>query len=722
MGHRLFFLTALMLLFCPAAWTAPPQPLRWPALKEQLAGVRPGSALEKLIQANQDFGMLQPGEPADGLDVPLWLRVWWRKAHPEVAFPPEAPLTGYPRVLNEIHEWMMLHQDLRPDPPRPPTVPYAWTEEPAAADAEGLDVMSLAEAAMAWGTSVGTNQNVSGAQPNRRSESDIRIDVRRVQNVIAASNNIGGSRQAQYYSRDGGATWSQVLLPLVTGDTLHSDPTVDWSSDGTAWTTTLGISGSTVRIRVYKSTDGGATWTYDGVASGTQSATDKQMARVGFVPAVNYLHVIWHNSGPVYVNRKLLPSGSWGTPLLLSGAETSGRTIGADLVTLDNGHVYTFWPSENNRRILMRRSLDNGATYAAANIAVASTYAAYEFPVPAFANRKPFVFPSAGAFKTVDNDFVYVAWTDLTGASGCTSNANAPGTNVLSTCKSRIWFSRSLDGGATWSTPVMINNQASLNDQFNQKLIVDPNVGLISIAYYDTVDDPGRKKADLWMQQSYDDGATWAPAVKVTSASTDETVAGADLDNQYGDYNGMASFAGKILPTWTDRRSGGNEQVWTAPVTDVCEPCGNPFSFVNPGDQSLSCYAQATLNAGYCSGITDANDRFLCNAMAARSDAPCASITDHDLYWACRGMSVDAGYGTCINLYDPDMTYFCYDVSRNTTVFGYCDYLSNPDTKNLCYAMAGANSSFCANIVHAYTRNFCYGVTTGNTSYCAAIQ
>lgn len=730
MRQKVLLLIAGVVFIAQSGSAAPPGPPSWPSLTEQLRGVEPGSAVDKLIRDNQEIWMLQPGEAGDGFAAPPWLRVWWRKHHPEIDFPPDQPLAGYPRVLLEIHEWMMLHQDLRPDPPKAVgrrTAHLDGGPDPVDAWYDG-GVEALAGSPPAWGPTVGANLNVSGAQSTPRSESDIMIDWRRPQNVVAASNNIGGSRQAMYRSSNGGASWSRTTLPLVLGDDLHSDPTVDWNSDGSAWTTTLGIDNGTgaVRVRVYTSTDGGATWTYDSTASGTQTGTDKQMARVSNVRNGSYLvrrlHTIWHTGTPVYVNYKTLPTYSWSTPLLLSGAETSGVTIGADITVNTDGHVFAFWPSSGNRRILMRRSTTSGASYETVRT-VATTFAAYEFPIPAFAIRRPFVYVSAGTYKgTAYHNHVYASWTDLSGETGCTSNANAPGTNTSSSCKSRIWFSRSTDGGTTWSAPVKINNQPGKNDQFNQRLMVDQKNGMVSIVYYDTVNDPGRKKADLWIQSSYDDGLTWTPAVRVSSASTDETVSGANLANQYGDYNGLAAFSGALLPSWTDRRNGGNEQIWTAPVQDVCEPCGNPFSFLTAGDQAASCYAQATGNATNCNGVADVDDRFLCNAMAIRSDTPCGSINDRDLYWSCKGMSVDAGFGTCINVSDADMSAFCYDVSRNTTQFGYCDYHTNSDTKNLCYAMAGKGSSFCANISHVNTRNFCYGVTTGNTSYCAAIQ
>src|SRR5213079_1787049 len=120
----------------------------------------------------------------------------------------------------------------------------------------------------------GTNVRTSGAQTASRSESDIRINYWDPSKIIAASNNISGSgTQGEYYSTDGGVTWGQTNLPLASGDAFHSDPTVEWTSDGTAWSSTMGInSGQTVlKVQSYRSTNGGATWTFDGTISGSQT-------------------------------------------------------------------------------------------------------------------------------------------------------------------------------------------------------------------------------------------------------------------------------------------------------------------------------------------------------------------------------------------------------------------------------------------------------------------
>src|SRR6266852_1934363 len=81
----------------------------WPGLHEQLQAdhVLPGSALAKLIAENQDFGLLRPEEVADSLRLPPWLRVLWRKHHPEGRYLASDPSGGYPLLLRNIYQWMI---------------------------------------------------------------------------------------------------------------------------------------------------------------------------------------------------------------------------------------------------------------------------------------------------------------------------------------------------------------------------------------------------------------------------------------------------------------------------------------------------------------------------------------------------------------------------------------------------------------------------------------
>ena len=91
-----------------------------------------------------------------------------------------------------------------------------------------------------------SNVRLSGSQTSARSESDVRINQKNQKIIIGASNNLSFNPQAQFYSNDGGQTWSQSNLPAVTGDQNQSDPCVGWTPDGTAWALTVGVGSSNV--------------------------------------------------------------------------------------------------------------------------------------------------------------------------------------------------------------------------------------------------------------------------------------------------------------------------------------------------------------------------------------------------------------------------------------------------------------------------------------------
>ena len=88
---------------------------QWPSAQEQLRSARAvhGSALEELIRDSQDTSLLRPEEsPNDGIDLPLWLRVHYRKNHPEQEPAPAGPAGDYPEFLGTLHDWMKNHPDL----------------------------------------------------------------------------------------------------------------------------------------------------------------------------------------------------------------------------------------------------------------------------------------------------------------------------------------------------------------------------------------------------------------------------------------------------------------------------------------------------------------------------------------------------------------------------------------------------------------------------------
>jgi len=454
------------------------------------------------------------------------------------------PTGGFPLALDSLYVWMLRNQDLQP-PPAPKV---------------------LAAAAVM----VGQNLRISGQNSTPRSESDIRINFNNPNQIIAASNNLDNGRQAQFFTTDGGVGWGQTTLPLLPGDSLQSDPTVDWTSDGTAWATTIGISAgsTTLQMRSYKSIDGGQNWIFDGTFSGNQTSADKQMMcvdRGSSSPQRDTIHVIWHNGLPAFVNRRT--AAGWQSPIQVSGAETTGTGIGSDITTNSAGEVFAVWPDTGSQKLFFVKSTDGGVSYSQP-VPITKTFGSFQIRVPAFAERGALIGVSIAAFRNATRNDAYVSWVDLSGEAGCDTPNSEPGGDVNSACKSRVWFARSQDGGTTWDQPQKINDLADRSDQFNHRLAVDPDTGILGIVYYNTGTDANRKKTNLVFQVSADNGATWRkPATKVTTMMSDETTGSADLGNQYGDYNGLSVAKGIFFPCWTDRRDSQSEAIFTSKIT-----------------------------------------------------------------------------------------------------------------------------------------------------------
>jgi hypothetical protein len=452
-----------------------------------------------------------------------------------------------------------------------------------------------------------SNVRLSGAQTSPRAESDIRLNYANPSQIIAASNNRSpGGAQAQFFSWDSGKSWRQTTLPLIGGDTSHSDPAVDWTSDGTAWAITIGIGATDPTthdqphaLRSYNSTDGGANWNFEATMSGTQTTADRPVMWTDHSPTSPFrdqIYVIWHaevpptaNSSIAFVARRTVGAGgAWQAPKRISHTEVTGRAWGGDIKTNSAGDVFAFYPDHDNGgsgKLRLTKSTDGGANFQSPRkndrtsfAEIASLFATTRMlsipsnpflpnPNPQLIAHGARVFMSGGAFRNATKDLVYLVWPDLSGEAGCTTGVG-PGSDATSTCKTRIWFTRSTDGGAHWEDKRMLNNQASLNDQSFPRLVVDETDGALMVTYSDTVNDTTRLSTDIFAQYSLDDGVTWSPTppIRITTAATNETTAGADKTFTYGDYSGLTGFDGQFFACWTDRRSGGFEEIWGAPI------------------------------------------------------------------------------------------------------------------------------------------------------------
>ena len=473
-----------------------------------------------------DVALLAPNEAELRDPIPAFFRALFRRVHPET---PSAGPVQYPRsALNVFRQHYggylvngLLYRGV------------TWT-----GSRYTVDLRDGVEPSPAVGTDALTGE-VRLTSPTGASESAVKISPVDPDRVVAGVNGpLGG--QAMYFSTDGGTSWTQSSLP--DGGTC-CDPAVDWSSDGRyVYTTTLGNCGFSCGVWFYRSANRGETW--EPRITIAPNGSDKEYLHVdkhGPSPYTDNLYVTWHDGNVMRFARSTDFGQTWSTQTLSSLSENRG--IGSDITTDPNGRVYYLWPAFNSRTIRLARSVDGGVTFGPISV-IATTNASYEFPIPAMESRRAFVYVAADADLTVGSPYygsVYAAWTDSTAPTSLTPANN----------HSRIQVAFSRDGGDSWTvtTPHETADQLTV-DRFHPWLGVGPD-GAVYVGYYDTREGGSRTSVDFYYSRSTDGGQTWSTPEDLTSVTSPNI-----LDSfEWGDYNGLDIVMNNLITIFTDNRN-----------------------------------------------------------------------------------------------------------------------------------------------------------------------
>ena len=124
---------------------------------------------------------------------------------------------------------------------------------------------------------------------------------------------------------------------------------------------------------------------------------------------------------------------------------------------------------------------------------------------------------------------------------------------------------------------------------FNPAINVSPDGQRITVIFYDHRDNPDSNVlVNLYLAQSFDGGATWEPNIRVSSMTTDGSLA--PLTSQgymLGDYQAIAESPNvnvPAVPIWIDTRTGNPDpfaaRITVAPATPTPTP--------NPGQNLIS--------------------------------------------------------------------------------------------------------------------------------------
>jgi hypothetical protein len=141
------------------------------------------------------------------------------------------------------------------------------------------------------------------------------------------------------------------------------------------------------------------------------------------------------------------------------------------------------------------------------------------------------------------------------------------------------YFTRSTDGGTTWSTPVAVDPQAGTINL--QEWWIDGSVDVDRVGNLYAAWDTQRGGRDTaWLAWSTDHGQTWSPPLRVTSGSSEKLaeVAAARPRNVY--FAWQTPVRGKGYATFLRRLALGKG--WTAPAMRVTRGYGNRSIW--PGD------------------------------------------------------------------------------------------------------------------------------------------
>ncbi|HEU4717927.1 MAG TPA: T9SS type A sorting domain-containing protein, partial [Bacteroidia bacterium] len=300
-----------------------------------------------------------------------------------------------------------------------------------------------------------------------------------------------------------------------------------------------------------------------------------------------------------------------------------------DIVVDNNGYVHvSFFGSKDsvNYAVWHSVSTDGGMTFSTP-VKISDAH------VPGFSGDQPNA-NIVGIDPTRFYPCQHLACDNSSGpnANNLYATWTANGTTSAATAGLDIYFSRSTDGGATWSSPVIINNDtATAADNFYSAITMNGN-GVVLLSWYDRRTDPvNNKTTHYYFAYSSDGGQTFQGNQQITNTPTDFSTIGAQNNGfGIGEYTQIVATGAYAIPVWTDGRTNdGDCNIYCATIqwatfSGVAEPVAvnnHHISSVypNPSSGSLS----ITLDFGTAQNanvtITDLSGRTVMNVCDGKT-------------------------------------------------------------------------------------------------------
>jgi len=354
---------------------------------------------------------------------------------------------------------------------------------------------------------------------------------------------------ATFSSGDGGATWSRHDL----GVKGCADPWVAFLPDGTAALAVLAGEGS---LFVYRSADGGATWTKTAdLGAGHDHETFALDAKSGALYLLSVQGAKEPASGKrldsVFAARSDDGAKTFGPPArgffsnlsfnTMTGAVLSDGSLAVSFVDFARPSETAAQVWLDPARAWLTRSYDGGRTFAAPSWVSQSCGRSF----PALA---------ADASAGPSRDRLYFL-----------CNGRLSGATAMPDYE-RIVLSTSADRGERWSDPITVSAGAPGRPYVRNAMIAVNKDGVVGVSWYDGRNEKNRTKQifqclDLYFAASFDGGRTFAPEERVsTESSCGDAPANGSAKYRWpagGDYHGLAARPdGAFQLLWADSRDG----------------------------------------------------------------------------------------------------------------------------------------------------------------------
>jgi hypothetical protein len=366
-----------------------------------------------------------------------------------------------------------------------------------------------------------------------QNEPFVAVDPNNAQHMVVGANNWqAGNGQYEvfaYTTFDGGLTWSssQPYINRNASRLNAADPTVAFGRNGEVYFAFVALSPAQGAVAVSRSVDGGLTWASQAWATSFNTGADKPALGAG-----NGALYLYFQNGSLLGTISRDGGATWSSASVIDGV---GRN--AAPVIDAKGNVNVFYTSNNS--IKLARAGSGSTQYAIRT--VANIVALQPRPAHYRAN----IYPAAGVDARGN---LYVAWAD--------GRNNGHGNDIL--------YTRSVNGGSSWSSPVTVNADGGSADQLMPALAVGKD-GAVNIAWLDNRNDSANYNYDVYMARSVD-GVSFGANQRVTNVSSNPDNDPRTQGSMIGDYFALGAGDGVVYPFWTDTRNN-NEDIYTAPVS-----------------------------------------------------------------------------------------------------------------------------------------------------------